>query len=435
MREGGDSFGSDGDTGSIVDPIGSGAGSNDPLRHDPSQRSALSRNDRGGAIGPDGFLHEIAPHDIAGSDHLGVERSGSDDSSSQDGRGGIVAARGTSDGFILRLDARVDTASLRKAVAEFMAARRSFLAGNEISLEWVGSKPDEIMVADISSLLSNEFSVTIKSSRVRESARPRVFAGPDGFHAELPVGGLPLGTSSGMGDSFLSSQVSREVSSRSGGDRDTSRGSSPRESGVGSRSSSADSARASGTTSSSVRASGTTSTRGTTLFDGLEAFGASGKGSRSSSFGLESEISPAPALGSVAGGNPSGSRLAADSALWDEPDARVVYGTIRSGQRIESEHSVVICGDVNSGAEIVSGGDVIVLGTLRGIAHAGAYEETGGGRIIVAMNLQPTQLRIGTIISRGSSEAGGGGAELARVDNGLIVVERYNSKNVLGKRL
>jgi septum site-determining protein MinC len=131
---------------------------------------------------------------------------------------------------------------------------------------------------------------------------------------------------------------------------------------------------------------------------------------------------------------------------WDEPDARVIYGTLRSGQKIETEHSVVVFGDVNSGAEVIAGGDIVILGTLRGIAHAGAYDESGGGRVIFALNLQPTQLRIGLVISRGNTgesrglgaeriDFGKGGApEIARVDGTSIVVEAYQSRTVWGRR-
>ena len=123
-----------------------------------------------------------------------------------------------------------------------------------------------------------------------------------------------------------------------------------------------------------------------------------------------------------------------DSNLWDDPNARMIFSMLRSGQRVETEHSLVVFGDVNSGAELVAGGDVVVLGTLRGVAHAGAYDETGGGRTIFALNLQPTQLRIGSVISRGSGDASGKGAEIARVDKDLIVVEPYTAKGFLGRR-
>jgi septum site-determining protein MinC len=130
----------------------------------------------------------------------------------------------------------------------------------------------------------------------------------------------------------------------------------------------------------------------------------------------------------------------ANPLSWDEPDARVIYGTLRSGQKVETEHSVVVFGDVNSGAEVIAGGDVVILGTLRGIAHAGAYEESGGGRVIFSINLKPTQLRIGLVISRGSgsedaeSTPRGGLPEVARVEGNMIVVEPYQSRTVWLRR-
>ncbi len=119
---------------------------------------------------------------------------------------------------------------------------------------------------------------------------------------------------------------------------------------------------------------------------------------------------------------------------YDEANAKVLVTTLRSGQKIESEHSIIIFGDVNSGAEVVSGGDVIILGTLRGVAHAGAYDETGGGRVIVGITFQPTQLRIGSTISRGDGKPhkSSGVPELARIDGASIIVEPYSVKTMTG---
>ena len=47
-------------------------------------------------------------------------------------------------------------------------------------------------------------------------------------------------------------------------------------------------------------------------------------------------------------------------------------GSLRSGQKLEVEGSVVIIGDVNSGAEVIAADNIAVIGTLRGLAHAGA---------------------------------------------------------------
>jgi septum site-determining protein MinC len=67
-------------------------------------------------------------------------------------------------------------------------------------------------------------------------------------------------------------------------------------------------------------------------------------------------------------------------------------GTLRSGQVLESEGSVVVLGDVNPGASIMAGGNVVVLGLLKGIANAGIF----GNResFVVALEMRPTQIRI-----------------------------------------
>ena len=71
-------------------------------------------------------------------------------------------------------------------------------------------------------------------------------------------------------------------------------------------------------------------------------------------------------------------------------------GSIRSGQRIEEEGSIVVLGDVNSGAEIIAADNIVVLGTLRGLAHAGAK----GNRkaIIAAGKVDTVQLRIANVV-------------------------------------
>ncbi|HQD51410.1 MAG TPA: septum site-determining protein MinC, partial [Defluviitaleaceae bacterium] len=46
-------------------------------------------------------------------------------------------------------------------------------------------------------------------------------------------------------------------------------------------------------------------------------------------------------------------------------------GTIRSGQCLEFDGSVVVIGDVNPGGEIYAEGNIIILGSLKGIVHAG----------------------------------------------------------------
>ena len=71
-------------------------------------------------------------------------------------------------------------------------------------------------------------------------------------------------------------------------------------------------------------------------------------------------------------------------------------GSLRSGQKMEEDGSIVILGDVNSGAEVVAADNIVVLGTLRGLAHAGAKGNTKA--IIAAGKLDTVQLRIANIV-------------------------------------
>ena len=71
-------------------------------------------------------------------------------------------------------------------------------------------------------------------------------------------------------------------------------------------------------------------------------------------------------------------------------------GSLRSGQKLEAEGSIVILGDVNSGAEVMASDNIVVLGHLRGLAHAGAK---GNKRAIIAAGrLDAVQLRISNIV-------------------------------------
>ncbi|MBP3801123.1 MAG: hypothetical protein J6I85_03695 [Clostridia bacterium] len=71
-------------------------------------------------------------------------------------------------------------------------------------------------------------------------------------------------------------------------------------------------------------------------------------------------------------------------------------GSLRSGQKMEVEGSIVIMGDVNSGAEIMALDNIIVLGNLRGLAHAGAK---GNKQAIIAAEVfDSVQVRIANVV-------------------------------------
>lgn len=109
----------------------------------------------------------------------------------------------------------------------------------------------------------------------------------------------------------------------------------------------------------------------------------------------------------------------------EDENTLLVRRTIRSGQQIYYDGNVVIMGDVNPGAEIVCSGDILVLGSLRGVAHAGV-----GGKVdasVFAFRLEPTQLRIAHYISRAPDEKlpQPMGPEIARVVENLIQISAY----------
>lgn len=80
----------------------------------------------------------------------------------------------------------------------------------------------------------------------------------------------------------------------------------------------------------------------------------------------------------------------------ESSETKFFRGSVRSGQRIEYEGSIVILGDVNFGAEVIAGDNVIILGILRGLAHAGAKGNKKA--IIAASSIECLQIRISDII-------------------------------------
>lgn len=67
-------------------------------------------------------------------------------------------------------------------------------------------------------------------------------------------------------------------------------------------------------------------------------------------------------------------------------------GTLRAGEVLETETSIVILGDVNPGANVTSKGNIFILGSCMGNVYAGA----SGNRecFVAALILKPNQIRI-----------------------------------------
>ena len=76
----------------------------------------------------------------------------------------------------------------------------------------------------------------------------------------------------------------------------------------------------------------------------------------------------------------------------DREEGQFYRGTLRSGQVLETETSVVILGDVNPGAQVISKGNIVILGCCMGNIYAGA--SGNAGCFAAALTMKPMQVRI-----------------------------------------
>jgi septum site-determining protein MinC len=108
-------------------------------------------------------------------------------------------------------------------------------------------------------------------------------------------------------------------------------------------------------------------------------------------------------------------------------------GTLRSGQLLEVEHSIIVIGDINPGAKVISGGNIIVLGSLKGTVYAGANGNENA--FVVALEMLPMQIKIGDIIARSPDQPSKDivrQPQIAFVEESNIIIEPL-SKNALNE--
>ena len=103
--------------------------------------------------------------------------------------------------------------------------------------------------------------------------------------------------------------------------------------------------------------------------------------------------------------------------------SHLVEGHLRSGRSIRVDGDLTVIGDVHAGAEVIATGNVFVLGTLRGVAHAGASGDADA--FVFSLNLLPTQVRIADRITI-LPDRGAHGPEIVRVLDGAVVVSALN---------
>ena len=330
----------------------------------------------------------------SGSDILGTDMLIGDEDK-------VVSARGTEDGLVLRIDGGAEWPKILADLESFLGGRRKFFDGGEVSIEWLERLPSREQCSELEELLKSQYGLTVVTRRKRPphsqnsnaSQNVKAGQGSEGVAADSAMKG-----------------PQEKASERSGGiaiplfDERIS--------------------------SASILGSGVddVGSEDMSLVERIEQLAAGRDGD---SFDVE---------GDDAGLNPGRRRmnqvrkmLGEDLFYEDDANAKVVFGTLRSGQRIETPFSLVVIGDVNPGADLVAGGDIVILGSLRGTAHASAYDDDAFDSVIIAMQMQPMQLRIGSIISRGSDDVVAG-VEIARIENRRIVVESFNPRTPLHRK-
>jgi len=81
-----------------------------------------------------------------------------------------------------------------------------------------------------------------------------------------------------------------------------------------------------------------------------------------------------------------------------ENEVMTVSSIIRSGQVLKAPGDVLLIGDVNPGGTVVAGGNIFIMGSLKGVAHAGCFGNEEA--VIAASSMKPTQLKISDFINR-----------------------------------
>lgn len=77
-----------------------------------------------------------------------------------------------------------------------------------------------------------------------------------------------------------------------------------------------------------------------------------------------------------------------EAIAWKEETEIVpISKIVRSGQVLHVKGNLLLIGDVNPGGTVIAGGNIFVVGSLRGIAHAGYYGDSDA--VIVVICYEP----------------------------------------------
>lgn len=113
--------------------------------------------------------------------------------------------------------------------------------------------------------------------------------------------------------------------------------------------------------------------------------------------------------------------------LTNGDEGQFYKGTLKDGEVLETENSIVILGDVYPGCAVISAGNIIVLGGLYGEAYAGGSGKNDA--YIVSLEMEPERLKIGDFKYKASNRQSKWGIRLkvqpkiAHVKNDRITFE------------
>ena len=115
----------------------------------------------------------------------------------------------------------------------------------------------------------------------------------------------------------------------------------------------------------------------------------------------------------------------------EEYNGRFHKGTLREGQSLETEGSIVIIGNVMKGARVVASKDIIIIGSLFGEAYAGAGGDDN--RFVVALKFDPQRLKIADLVYRNREKSIFSNKnklipQIARIQDGEIQLENITKE-------
>ncbi len=330
----------------------------------------------------------------------------------------VITARGTEDGLVLRIDGRAEWREILDDLEAFLGKRRRFLEGGQVSLEWLERLPTREQSKELDELLQTRYGIEIavrrrRPSSVRLAKGEKVSKNTRDGGVTIPLFDEVPGNRAQV--SMHEVRLSDDSSESGFGQGEEFSVQNP--------------------CSSSSLSSSAALAQGNLARNSLEH----GAFDHSSLLGLESGSNSSRGVNYISATSKRylsqvSKLLGEDSFYEEDANAKVVFATLRSGQRLETPFSLVVVGDVNPGADLIAGGDIIVMGSLRGTAHASAYDDDSFDHVIIALRMQPMQLRIGSVISRGSDEQVKG-AEIARIENRRIIVEQFSPRDFLARKV